>query len=189
MRTPEGANSNSMTQLDLPPPPPFQWQTPLAQGAPPPQMTPGIYVVSDAAPQAPAAQSWGPTTFTISANTAACASYLFWWISGLLVYFNERRNVYVRFHAFQSIIFGAAATFFAALAAIVSAVFFEGGQKQSSLTLTVVGTVIAVLTVFTIVVVWSALVVAAWNGHLFRLPIVGRYAERYAAPSGQQPAP
>src|SRR5262249_10900259 len=124
---------------------------------------------------------------TISANTAAGASYLFWWISGLLVYFNERRNVYVRFHALQAIIFGAAAMLFAALSIIVSAVFFDLGQRTSLHTLTTVGIVIAVLSAFTIVVVWSALMVAAWTGHLFHLPYVGQYAERYAAPSLQSP--
>ncbi|HEV8192952.1 MAG TPA: hypothetical protein VGP82_15915, partial [Ktedonobacterales bacterium] len=33
-----------------------------------------------------AANAWGPTTITITANTAAGFSYLFWWVSGLLVY-------------------------------------------------------------------------------------------------------
>ena len=182
MRADEGAGSSSLTQLDYPPPPPFHWKTP--QAAPP--------VPNAAGPvnalHGRTAESWGTTTYTFSANTVASASYLLWWLSGLLVYFNERRNTYVRFHALQSIFFSAAATLFAALASIVSALFLEWGQRQSSLTLTVVGTVIAVLTAFTIVLFWSALMIAAWNGHLFRLPIVGRYAERYAAPPSQQSA-
>lgn len=183
MRADERAGSNSLGQLDYPPPPPFQWQTPE-----PALPTPDRAVPAQSH-RGQGVEPWGTTTITFSANTAAGASYLLWWISGLLVYFNERRNAYVRFHALQSVFFSAAATLFAALTSIVSALFLEAGQQRSSLTLITTGTVIAVLTVFVIVVCWSALVVAAWNGHLFHLPIVGRYAERYATPPTQQPVP
>jgi len=177
MRADEGAGSNSLTQLDYPPPPPFQWKTPKAASPAPSPGTPMN------------ALQGGTTTYTFSANTVAGASYLLWWISGLLVYFNERRNPYVRFHALQSVFFSAAATLFSAVMSIVSALFLEWGQRAASLTLTVVGTVIAVLTAFTIVNFWSWLIVAAWTGHGVHLPIVGQYAERYAAPPSQQPTP
>src|SRR5579871_2194489 len=39
------------------------------------------------------------TSLTFRPNTAAGVSYLFLWISGVLIFFNERRNRYVRFHA------------------------------------------------------------------------------------------
>jgi uncharacterized membrane protein len=183
MRADQGTGSNSLARLDYPPPPPFQWQTPAA--VPPASSS----AIAANAPQRQTAESRGTTTLTFSANTAAGASYLLWWISGLLIYFNERRNSYVRFHALQSIIFSAAATLFAAVMSIVSALFAESGQQRHSPALTTTGTVIAVLTVFTIVYFWSWLIVSAWTGHRLHLPIVGRYAERYAAPPSQQPVP
>jgi uncharacterized membrane protein len=108
------------------------------------------------------------TSLTFTPNIAAGMSYLGLWITGVLFFFNERRNRYVRFHALQSILFGALAT--VAGTATRWHVFF------------VLGVGIAVLTAFAIVVLWSALVVSAWTGSGLTLPILGRYAKQYAAP-------
>jgi uncharacterized membrane protein len=135
-------------------------------------------------PHAPfeASSAWGPTTITITANTAAGFSYLFWWVSGLLVYFNERRNRYVRFHAVQSIMLTGVLSIFSVLAYIIAALFndvFLNTHQRIWQTLSV-GTV--VLAALLVLLPWLTAMIAAWSGTYLRLPIVGEYAERYASP-------
>lgn len=129
-----------------------------------------------------ASSAWGPTTIVITANTAAGFSYLFWWVSGLLVYFNERRNRYVRFHAVQSIMLTGVLSIFSVLAYIIAALFndvFLNTHQRIWQTLSQ-GTV--VLAVLLVLLPWLTAMIAAWTGTYLRLPIVGDYAERYAAP-------
>ncbi len=49
----------------------------------------------------------GPTSMGMDANVAAGLSYLFSIIGGLIFYFGEKQNRFVRFHAMQSILFNA----------------------------------------------------------------------------------
>src|SRR5262249_51940820 len=129
--------------------------------------------------------AWGPTTITITANTAAGFSYLFWWVSGALVYFNERRNRFVRFHAVQSIMLTGVMSIFSVLAYIIAALFndvFLNTHQRIWQTLSV-GTV--VLAALFVLVPWFMTMIAAWSGTYLRLPIVGDYAERYASPAFQ----
>ena len=112
-----------------------------------------------------ASNAWGPTSITITANTAAGFSYLFWWVSGLLVYFNERRNRYVRFHAVQSIILTGVLSIFSVLAYIIAALFndvFLNTHQRIWQTLSI-GTV--VLAALLVLLPWLTAMVAAWMGH------------------------
>lgn len=148
-----------------------------------------------ARPQAPTrvpwhvAATWGDTTLHIESNTAAGASYIFWWISGLLVYFNERNNRYVRFHAMQSILLSGAMTVLAVLTSILAALCWDVAARTQLRVLYALGNGIAVLAVVALLMVWIGTMVAAWTGHLIRLPIIGGYAERYAAPAMQVSPP
>jgi uncharacterized membrane protein len=158
------------------------WHVPSAPPyVPPPALRPP--------PQPPthvpwrAAQSWGPTTFSISAETAAGFSYLFWWLSGLIVYFAERNNRYVRFHALQSILLSSAFTVFGVVAYVFDALFNDLTRATHWTVFGALGNGVAVLAgVLGIVVPWLWTMIAAWTGHDIRWPIVGAYAERYAAP-------
>lgn len=154
---------------------------------------PGAAPIPQTPPQMPAhvpweaASSWGATTLTISANTAAGASYLFWWVSGMLIYFNERHNRFVRFHAMQSILLTGAMTVFSVLAYIFSALCGDLYQATGLHAYQTLGTGIAALAVVFVVIPWLWAMIAAWSGNYTRLPIVGTYAERYAAPPLQPP--
>ena len=128
------------------------------------------------------ASSWGATTFVITAETAAGFSYLFWWVSGLLVYFNERENRYVRFHAVQSILLTGALSVFSVIAFTIAAVLndvFVSTQQHVWQTLCI--GVIA-LSLLIVLLPWLAAMIAAWTGTYLQLPIIGDYAERFAAP-------
>ena len=127
------------------------------------------------------ASSWGATSLN-TPNTLAGLSYLFWWVSGLFVYFNERNNRFVRFHAVQSILLTGALT----VASVALYILWELSADLAAATrqpaFAHVGQGIALLGFLGVVGLWVGPMFAAWSGHHLRLPIVGAYAERYAAP-------
>jgi uncharacterized membrane protein len=128
------------------------------------------------APQLPARAAFSSevgTTLAFTPNTAAGVSYLFLWISGVLIFFNERHNRYVRFHALQSILLGALATVAGVVASVVTALMVDISRATHWSVFGVIGWGIAALTAFTVVVVWSSLAVAAWTGGGIALPILG----------------
>ena len=125
--------------------------------------------------------SWGSSSFN-GANTAAGLSYLFWWISGLLIYFHERENRFVRFHAVQSILLTGALTVVSVLLYIVFQLFGDVAIGAHQPWIAHVGHGLVFLAYLPVVALWIGPMAAAWNGHYLRLPIVGEYAERYAAP-------
>jgi uncharacterized membrane protein len=131
--------------------------------------------------------SWGATTLNISANTAAGASYLFWWISGVLFYFSERNNRFVRFHALQSIILTGALTVVGVFAVLFATIMHDLTVATRQVIFFHVGLGGAILLALIIMFAWLWTMVAAWTGNYLRLPIVGRYAEQYSAPPADPP--
>lgn len=127
------------------------------------------------------ASTWGASSLN-APNTLAGLSYLFWWVSGLMVYFNERHNRFVRFHAVQSILLTGALT----VASVLLYMLWELSGDLSAAThqpaWAHLGQGIALLGFLLVIGVWLAAMIAAWSGHHLRLPIIGAYAERYAAP-------
>ncbi len=175
----DGADS---PPANAPAPPP--WLGPAAQlPAPPALPTPPQYAPPAPLTHAPwtAASSWGASSLN-TPNMLAGLSYLFWWVSGLYVYFNERHNRFVRFHAVQSILLTGALT-------VTSVVFYVLWELSADLSAATrqpafahVGQGISLLGFLGVIALWLGPMFAAWSGHHLRLPIVGAYAERYAAP-------
>lgn len=104
------------------------------------------------------------TSLGLNKNITALLSYLVGWISGLVILLLEKDNAYVRFHAMQSIV-----------------VF--GGLTLLSILL---GTML-IFFVFLIpllnlvgIVLWILLMVKAYQGVYFKLPVVGDLAEKWA---------
>lgn len=128
-----------------------------------------------------AASSWGASSLN-TPNTLAGVSYLLWWVTGLWVYFNERHNRFVRFHAVQSILLTGALT-------VVSVALYILWELSGDVALAThqpafahLGQGVALLGFLGVAGLWLGPMIAAWSGHHLRLPIVGAYAERYAAP-------
>lgn len=134
-----------------------------------------------------ATSSWGATTLSIQANTAAGASYLLWWISGLLVYFNERHNRFVRFHAMQSILLTGVLTIYSVFAYLVSGLCYDLAAATNQHVFHTIGMFLAVISFLAVVGVWLAAMIIAWSGTYLHWPVIGAYAERYAAPPAQPP--
>ena len=91
-------------------------------------------------------------------NIEGALCYLLGWVTGLIFYLIEKDNEFVRFHARQSIL-----TFLPLfiLGIVVSWIPF-------------LGWVIGLLTF----ILWLVLMIKAYQGNKFKLPVVGNIAER-----------
>jgi uncharacterized membrane protein len=106
----------------------------------------------------------GKTSSGMQANLAALLSYVLGFITGIVFYMIEKENKFVRFHAMQSIIvFG----FFFVLCFILGAIPVIGWAL-----LPVAGVIELIL--------WIVLMIKAYQGEMFKLPVVGDIAEKNA---------
>ena len=102
------------------------------------------------------------STTSLEPNVAGLLCYLVGWITGLIFILIEKENKFVRFHAMQSIVvFGA----WNVLAIILWWIPFVGW---------ILGTVLSLLGL----VLWIILMVKAYQGERFKLPIAGDIAEK-----------
>ena len=139
----------------------------------------------------PPAQPGTPATGSgLDPKVAAALSYI--WIVGLIFFFIEKENRFVRFHALQSVLFGIANSIILALLAIVAtiltvvismgafAVASAGGGGMGSLIGLLVWLVWLLFWLIAIVLfvglVFAA--VKAYQGQKFKLPIIGNMAEK-----------
>ena len=104
----------------------------------------------------------GRTSINMPPNIAAFLCYLVGFISGIIFYLIEKENKFVRFHAMQSIVtFG----FLFVLGIILPLIPIIGW------------TLIPILWVVNIIL-WIVLMVKAYQGEQFKLPVAGEIAEK-----------
>jgi len=159
--TPRDPREEPGGQAPPPPPPPTggpEWDQPS-----------GYQPQQGYQPQPPSYQPPQPPGYQpqqssgLSENVASGLSYVFGWVTGLIFYLIDKRPE-VRFHAMQSIVFAVVAMlvgwirlftngFLAGLLWLVSLVFF-----------------------FT----WIFLMIQAFQGRHFKLPVIGDFAEQQA---------
>ena len=113
----------------------------------------------------------GPTSMGMQANVAAGLSYVFVWVSGLIIFFTEKTNQFVRFNALQSILFFGGLTGLRILLSIIDAFGVPFLGFITGILWLLIG-----LAGF---VGWIVLMINAFQGKYFKLPVVGDYAERY----------
>ncbi|MGM8211230.1 DUF4870 domain-containing protein [Virgibacillus sp. W0430] len=101
------------------------------------------------------------TSSGMDQNVAALLTYVLGFITGIIFMFLEKENRFVRFHALQSII-----TF--------------GGLFILNFILTaipIIGWLIGILLAPLSIIIWILLMVKAYQGKYFKLPIVGKLAD------------
>ncbi len=95
-------------------------------------------------------------------NVAGLLCYLLGWVTGLIFLLIEKDSKFVRFHAVQSIVvFGA----YTVLAIILQFIPIIGW---------ILGTIVGIVAF----ILWIILMVKAYQGVLFKLPISGDIAEK-----------
>ena len=115
-----------------------------------------------------------PTSTGLSANVAGLLAYVLGPLTGVLFLVIEKENRFVRFHAAQSIAVGLALIALSIAFSIVSAVVAV---------VPILGWIVALLAglVFALLtfVLWIVLMLRAFRGREWEVPVVGRYARRY----------
>ena len=140
---------------------------------------PGYQASYGASATAARPNAHGPTSMGMDANIAAGLSYIVGWITGLIFFFTEKQNRFVRFHAMQSILFSVALTVFYIVLNIVNIALAFTNVPFIGMLFTLAGFLVS-LGAF---VAWIFLLINAFQGKYFKLPIIGNYAERYANPT------
>ena len=131
-----------------------------------------------------AADSWGDVSYTIrmTANMAAGLSYALWWVTGIVFWFAEKRNRYVRFHAWQSVMWTVGLSILGVIGFLLTNWILTSAASLHQPMLDALGQVVKWIFILSIVGLWLWPMVAAFTGHYLRLPwIFGRWAERYSA--------
>jgi len=123
---------------------------------------------------------------SLDPKIAAALSYI--WIVGVVFYFLEKENRFVRFHAMQSIIFGITNSVImialSILATILTAVFSVGGAAVGGGGGAILGLLVSLIwLLFSLIclLLFAGLVFAAikaYQGQKFKLPIIGNFAEK-----------
>lgn len=102
------------------------------------------------------------TSSGMNQNVAGLLCYLAGWITGLIFFLIEKENRFVRFHAMQSIItFGSLTVLFMVLGFIP-----------------ILGWMVMPILGILQVILWIILMVKAYQGELFKLPVIGEIAEK-----------
>ena len=98
-------------------------------------------------------------------NVAGLLCYLVGWVSGLVFFLIEKDSKFVKFHAMQSIITFVALTVIMWIANVIP----------------LIGWLIAGLVGLLALVLWIILMIKAYNGEKFKLPVIGELAEKWSA--------
>jgi uncharacterized membrane protein len=109
------------------------------------------------------AEEKGKTSMGLDPNVAGLLCYVLGWVSGLLFFFLEKENKFVRFHAIQSIVT------FGVITVVVVVINF----------IPVVGWILAAI-------LWIVLMIKAYQGQRFNLPWAGSFAEKQSDPKFNQ---
>jgi uncharacterized membrane protein len=111
----------------------------------------------------------GKSSTGMPANIAGLLCYAVRWVTGLVFFLIEKENKFVRFHALQSmIVFGALTVLQIAIATFTGIFGILGPVLH----------LISGLVGLAILVLWIVLMVKAYQGEKFKLPIAGDIAEK-----------
>lgn len=104
------------------------------------------------------------TSLGMDENLEALLSYVLGWVTGLIFFILEKESKYVKFHAMQSLI-----TFLALFVLMIVLSFIP-----------IIGWIINLILPFLALILWILLMVKAYQGEKFKLPVVGDIAEEQA---------
>lgn len=102
-------------------------------------------------------------------NLVAAISYLLGFITGIVILLVEKDDRFIRFHAMQStLVFGGLFIITVLLSLVLGRIILFG------VLVNLVNTLLSVLGV----IVWIVSMIKAYQGQMFKWPIVGDFAER-----------
>jgi uncharacterized membrane protein len=107
-------------------------------------------------------EAGGKTSMGMDPNVAGLLCYLLGWLTGIVFFIMEKENEYVRFHAMQSIVTFGAITVVSIILSFIP----------------IVGWVLGMLLGILAFVLWIILMMKAYQGEKYKLPVAGDFAEK-----------
>jgi uncharacterized membrane protein len=126
-------------------------------------------------PASPPSPSGQATSTGLDPKLAGLLAYILSPVTGIIFYLIEKTHQVVRFHAAQSIVFGAFAIVLWVVLAILSFIFYS-----ISWTLGNLFNLVTLLVWLGLFIVWIVLLVKGYSGEKWKLPVLGDMAERMA---------
>jgi uncharacterized membrane protein len=123
------------------------------------------------------------SSFGLSPNLAALICYIWIPITSILILVTEKENRMVRFHAWQSIFLGCG---FGALSIVLSivigVVMLVAGviSPYAGILVSVLSLLVWMILALVMLGVWIFCLVKAYQGAVYRLPFIGKFAEQVA---------
>jgi len=134
-------------------------------------------VAATPAPTEVTAKPEAESTTDLPPNLAGFLCYVAIWITGIVFVLLEKKNTFVRFHAWQSIMTFVALSVVQVVLLTLAAIPSPGPMLWSPRE---VLTAFSVIVWFIIVGLWIALMVLAYQGKTWKVPWAGDWAERQA---------
>jgi len=117
----------------------------------------------------------GKTSTGIEANVAGLLSYVLGWVTGLIFFLIEKDNKFVKFHAMQSMI-----VFGALFVAQIGVGMLLGAFIMMRLVFFIpLFSLLNTLIILVALILWVILMVKAYQGEKFKLPVAGDIAEKH----------
>lgn len=114
------------------------------------------------------------TSLGIEENLEGVLCYLLGWITGIVFYILEKDSKFVRFHAKQSIL-----TFLPLwILTIIFGGFFGLGIWYRGWYIWYILSIISWIIWILIIILWIILIIKAYQGEMFKLPVIGEIAEK-----------
>jgi len=136
----------------------------------------GVGLGAEATPTKGAAKPETESSTGMSANVAGLLCYVATWITGIIFVVLEKKSTFVKFHAWQSIMtFGVLTVvqiILSILGAIAVSTFSFGLWRFAN----VLGIIVWVI----VVGLWIALMILAYQGKMWKVPLAGNWAEKQA---------
>jgi uncharacterized membrane protein len=120
----------------------------------------------------------GKSSTGMQPNVAGLLCYVLGWITGLVFFLIEKENKFVRFHAAQSLVVFGALTVLQIVLRIFSGILF-------AMHLYFLVTLLYPLIGLAALVLWILLMIKAYQGEMFKLPIAGDMAEKMSEKAPQ----
>ena len=109
------------------------------------------------------------TVYDGNRNLVAALSYFLGFITGVVILLVEKDDIFIRFHAMQStLVFGAIFVADIILGAVIGAVPI----------LNLINSLFNTLVFIVALIVWIVSMLKAFQGQMFKWPVVGNFAER-----------
>jgi len=121
------------------------------------------------------------TSMNLEENVAGLLCYLLIWVTGIVFFLLEKKNKTVRFHAMQSILTFLPLSIIAWIVGWIGAPKWSGGWYYGHFDPGIPALIYLSWIIWAVtVILWIVLMIKAYQGQKFKLPVIGDIAEKHS---------